>query len=41
MVTPVPQLEYSSDVWDPYHHDVGDITEPEVQRRAAHRVLND
>ena len=39
MVTPVPQLEYTSDVWDPHH--VGDIMELEVQRRAAHRVLND
>jgi len=37
-----PQLEYESDVWDPYH--VEDIMELEkVQRRAAHCnwVLND
>ena len=36
MVT--PQLEYASDVWDPYH--VGDIMElEEIQRRAPHWVL--
>ena len=34
-----PQLEYASDVWDPYH--VEDIVELEkVQRRAAHWVMN-
>ena len=36
MVT--PQLEYASDVWDPYH--VGGIMElEEIQRRAPHWVL--
>jgi len=35
-----PQLEYASDVWDPYH--VEDITELEkVQQRAARWVMND
>ena len=35
-----PQLEYASDVWDPYH--VEDIVELEkVQRRAARWVMND
>ena len=35
-----PQLEYVSDVWDPYH--VEDIVELEkVQQRAAHWVMND
>ena len=35
-----PQLEYASDVWNPYH--VEDITELEkVQQRAARWVMND
>ena len=35
-----PQLEYASDVWDPYYD--GNIMELEkVQWRAAHWVLND
>ena len=35
-----PQLEYTSDVWDP--HQTGDIVELEkIQRRAARWVMND